>query len=69
MGCPIPTIFSNNLAKKSIYIGYSQDKKSDFDPLFVGYSQDNKKSDFVPPFWIESPFLTHLTNYAIDSCC
>jgi hypothetical protein len=36
----------------------------------VGYSQSNvKKTDFHPPFWIEPPFLTHLTKYTLDSCC
>jgi hypothetical protein len=29
----------------------------------VGYS------DFDPPFWIEPPFLTDLTKYALDLCC
>jgi hypothetical protein len=36
----------------------------------VGYYQSYvKKSDFDPPFWIEPPFLTHLTRFALDSCC
>jgi hypothetical protein len=36
----------------------------------VGYSQGYvKKSDFDPPFWIEPPFLTHLTKNALDACC
>jgi hypothetical protein len=36
----------------------------------IGYSQSNvKKSDFDPPFWIELPFLSHLTKNALDSCC
>jgi hypothetical protein len=26
-----------------------------------------KKSDFDPPFWIEPPFLPHLTKNALDS--
>jgi hypothetical protein len=26
-----------------------------------------KKSDFDPPFWTESPFLTHLTIYALEN--
>jgi hypothetical protein len=36
----------------------------------VGYSQSYvKKYNFDPPFWIEPPLLTHLTRYALDSCC